>query len=460
MANQDSPKERALKLLNQALDTGIKGRNRSAVVQAIEVLEDKGRDLTDLTYQHLKVGTELVDPKRPGLMMRANKANSRWIYRYSWEGKQKEYHLGDYPATSVADARELWSGARAIRLKGESPHEHEQDQLSAANAVMTWGQLEQRYLELAEKNKRSWRDDMGILSRRIPKEWKTRPATSITKYDIGDAIKAAGIGLRDPAQETPREAEKLRTLLCSMFNLAMGNAGRMRTWLASDSPVIEGWINIPANPVEGTNLPNRTASTFSPETRHIRSFVSNLPTVIKHTDIHEVLLLQLLTNTRVSEVCDAPWAEFDLDESEWNITAERVKNGSAHKVMLSRQAIELLNRQADKHGTDGMVFESVGGGALRRDTVIRAVYKNRDALGVPAGFVSHSLRHYGQTWLASSKCPVEVRDRVSNHKPPSTMSSHYNAHTYDQEAAEWLQNLGDHVQALMTGNVVVLAEVR
>ena len=57
MAIQDSPKERALKLLNQALDTGIKGRNRSAVAQAIEVLEDKGRDLTDMTYQHMKVGT-------------------------------------------------------------------------------------------------------------------------------------------------------------------------------------------------------------------------------------------------------------------------------------------------------------------------------------------------------------------------------------------------------------------
>jgi integrase len=460
MAIQDSPKERALKLLNQALDTGIKGRNRQAVQQAIEVLEDKGRDLTDMAYQHMKVGTELVDPNRPGFMMRANKANNRWIYRYSWHGKQKEFHLGDYPATSVADARGLWSDARAIRLKGESPHEHYQGQRDSASNVMTFGQMEKRYLELAEKNKRSWRDDMGLLSRRIPKEWKGRPANSITKYDIGGVIQAAGVSMRCPTKQSPREAEKLRALLNSMFNLAMARGRRMRSWLASDSPVVEAWIDTPANPVEGTILANREASTFRPETRHIRSFVSNLPTVIKHTDIHETLLLQLLTNTRVSEVCYAPWSEFDLDTGEWNIPAERVKNGSAHKVMLSRQAIELLTRQATKHGTEGMVFKAVGGGVLNSDSVINAVSRNRDALGVPAGFVSHSLRHYGQTWLASSKCPVEVRDRVSNHKPPGTMSSHYNAHTYDQEAAEWLQNLGDHVQALVTGNVVVLAEVR
>ena len=115
MATPDSPKKRALVLLNQALDTGIKGRNRSVVLQAIEVLEDQGRDLTDMAYQHLKTGGELVDPKRPGFMMRANKGIKRWIYRYSWHGKQKEFHLGDYPATSVADARDLWSDTRTIR---------------------------------------------------------------------------------------------------------------------------------------------------------------------------------------------------------------------------------------------------------------------------------------------------------------------------------------------------------
>jgi integrase len=459
MANTDNPKDRALKLLNQALDTGIKGRNRSAVVQAIEVLEDKGRDLTDMAYQHMKAGSELIDPKRPGLMMRANKGNSRWVYRYSWHGKQKEFHLGDYPAISVADARELWSDARAIRLKGESPHEHYQSRQDSASNVMTFGQLEQRYLELAEKNKRSWRDDMGIISRRIPKEWKNRPANSITRYDIGGAIQAAGVSMKDHATPTPREAEKLRTLLNSMFNLAMARGRRMRSWLASDSPVVESWIDIPANPVEGTILANREASTFRPETRHIRSFVNSLDS-IKHADIREALLLQLLTNTRVSEVCDAPWAEFDLDAGEWAIPAERVKNGSAHTVMLSRQVIELLTRQADKHGTDGMVFKSTSGGILRSDTVSHAISNNRDALGVPGGFVSHSLRHYGQTWLASSKCPTEVRDRASNHKPPGTMSSHYNAHQYDQEAREWLQNLGDHVQSLMAGNVVILAEVQ
>jgi integrase len=177
-------------------------------------------------------------------------------------------------------------------------------------------------------------------------------------------------------------------------------------------------------------------------------------------DICQAVLLQLYTNTRINEACGAPWSEFDLDAGIWTIPPARVKNGLAHKVMLSRQAIELLEHQKARHGDGGLVFRSVTGNRLRSDAVSHAISKNRDVLGVPAGFVSHSLRHYGQTWLASSKCPVEVRDRVSNHKPPATMAAHYNAHQYDQEAREWLQSLADHVQGLMAGNVVVLSEVK
>lgn len=111
--------------------------------------------------------------------------------------------------------------------------------------------------------------------------------------------------MKDHATPTPREAEKIRTLLNSMFNLAMARGKRMRSWLASDSPVVEPWLDIVANPVEGTILANREPSTFRPETRHIRALVNNLDR-IEHDDIQQALLLQLYTNTRISEACNAP----------------------------------------------------------------------------------------------------------------------------------------------------------
>ena len=52
--------------------------------------------------------------------------------------------------------------------------------------------------------------------------------------------------------------------------------------------------------------------------------------------------LMLLTFVRTGELIGARWQEFDLDEAEWKIPAERTKSRREHLVPLSRQAIEVL----------------------------------------------------------------------------------------------------------------------
>ncbi len=99
---------------------------------------------------------------------------------------------------------------------------------------------------------------------------------------------------------------------------------------------------------------------------------------------------------------------------------------------------------------------------MRRDNVsthiAEQIKKNRKHLGVPDNFTTHSLRHTGQTLLASMRCPVEVRDRIANHKPneKTDMSARYNSHEYDEPAREWLQKMADQFDALSQSNVVEL----
>ena len=45
---------------------------------------------------------------------------------------------------------------------------------------------------------------------------------------------------------------------------------------------------------------------------------------------------------RPSEVSGARWAEIDLDEKLWTISAERMKVKREHIVPLSAQALEIL----------------------------------------------------------------------------------------------------------------------
>ena len=52
----------------------------------------------------------------------------------------------------------------------------------------------------------------------------------------------------------------------------------------------------------------------------------------------------MLTATRSGEVRGALWEEFDVDERQWCIAAERTKANAKHVVPLSRPALDLLER--------------------------------------------------------------------------------------------------------------------
>ncbi len=68
--------------------------------------------------------------------------------------------------------------------------------------------------------------------------------------------------------------------------------------------------------------------------------------IIKQSPASKInkLYVELLAHlfTRPSELRLAQWSEFNLQEAEWNIPANRMKMASAHWVPLSQQALKLL----------------------------------------------------------------------------------------------------------------------
>jgi integrase len=449
MAKKTAIKGEGLALLKEALALGFKGRNREVIQAAIDTLSDTTRDLTDIHYKNLKPGTKLLDKSRHGFMARALKSHTNFIYRHSWNGKQVELVLGRYPEMSLADARELWSALRALRLDGRNPTEALTRQVN--DTAFTWGQLTDKYIDLASENKRSWHQDKQLLDRSIPNSWANRTVISITNHDIGDLLNAK--------RDTPRDREKLRTLLNAIFNLAMARGKRMKSWLASESAVVEPLVLLPANPVEGTNLPERKPGTFIPEEKHVRALLENL-TCIPHPDTRNAILLQLYTNSRIGEIAGLEFEEIDLESQTWSLPSSKSKNGKHHKVALSEQAITIIREQVETQGEVGRLFRSPNGKPLRNSTVSTAMLKNRKQLGIPEGYSTHANRHFGQTILAKLGCPIEVRDRISNHTSPSTMSALYNHHQFDEEIRHWTNKLSNYIEALAKGNVIVIKETK
>ena len=64
----------------------------------------------------------------------------------------------------------------------------------------------------------------------------------------------------------------------------------------------------------------------------------------------------MLTAARLSEATGASWSEVNLEDRNWILPKERMKAGSIHKVPLSDQVLEILDRVRAQGDSDSLLF--------------------------------------------------------------------------------------------------------
>jgi integrase len=336
------------------------------------------------------------------------------------------------------------------------------DEIERPDTDMTIGWLVQTCLDkyvAVVKRPSSAATDTRLLNKHVLPHYADQP---VAAFDV-----ATVAAILSPLHaRAPREAEKLRAVLSTMFNVAAGRTRKINmldgTWLAPDYP----------NPVNGAQLPLRKAKSHKPARAELRDYLRGLDAL---GIAGPALRLQIQTFARISEITELPWSEIDLNEAVWTLPAARAKNDRQHRVMLSSQSVALL--RAIRAGSDSpWVFPRGSDPTLAMGSayIQRILSTNREALGVTApeldpetgktsvaGFTTHSVRHAGLTWLQASGAGRDVRDRVSNHAPPGDGADHiYAGASLDQPAREWTQRWADHLTSLEAENVVQLGEVR
>jgi integrase len=184
----------------------------------------------------------------------------------------------------------------------------------------------------------------------------------------------------------------------------------------------------------------------------LRVFLRKLPTAAMSADTRDILHLQLLTASRKGEVCDLEWCDVNLKSRVWTLPAEKAKNKETHRVMLSDQAVALLEARM---GRRGYVFASRAKcGHIRGDSVNETLSRCMKDFKL-AHFTPHALRHTAITGLSIQGCPEVVIARIANHKR-TTITSRYDSNTFDEEASKWLQTWADHLDEIAADNVEVL----
>jgi integrase len=280
-----------------------------------------------------------------GLWLIVGKDGSkRWIFAWERDGKRREMGLGSTTAVSLTSARSKALTAREQLADGKDPIV-ERDAAIARAAVIPpvevplFGTFADEIIDALEdgwknaKHRQQWRNTLRIHAKRLSK----MRVDAITTDDV-IAV------LRPIWQRIPETAGRLR-----------GRIERVLDAARAKKLIVGPWEN-PAR-WKG-NLVHFLPQRARLKTGHHAAMpFSDLPDFI--IELHKragpaarALELTILCATRTSETLQMKWEEVDLEEGIWIIPAARMKMGIEHRVPLSKQAIALLERQAQGSAPD------------------------------------------------------------------------------------------------------------
>lgn len=284
--------------------------------------------------------------------------------------------------------------------------------------------LAKEYSERHAKKKRSGREDVRLLNGSPHKKktgkrphvplvtrWGSRRLTEIKRRDVRDL-------LEEIAERAPIMANRTLALVRKMFNFAIE-----REWIES-------------NPCHMVKRPAperpRQRVLSEEEIRHVWNALAP-----EHPITAALFKLRLLTAQRGGEVHGTAWSEIDLVSRWWMIPPERSKNGLAHRVPLSPQAVRILKglrSEAEKDAT--WVFPSTRKTGPHINHAQKAIERIVERSGVE--FRRHDLRRTSASLMVGGGVPRLVVSKILNHVE-SGVTAVYDRHSYDAEKREALE---------------------
>jgi integrase len=111
----------------------------------------------------------------------------------------------------------------------------------------------------------------------------------------------------------------------------------------------------------------------------------------------------ILNANRTTEVLDATWDEFDLEEGIWSIPARRMKGRERHNIPLSKQSIALIKQQQKLRMGDFVFPNRSNGNSLSQagmSSVLKRMFKNKEWRDRYGELITvHGFRGTFKTWV-------------------------------------------------------------
>ena len=152
-------------------------------------------------------------------------------------------------------------------------------------------------------------------------------------------------------------------------------------------------------------------------------------------------------------------SELDREAKEWNLPISRSKTKRPLNVPLTDRMMQLIGPPVE----DYIFKASSKSGHTTASGAFQSLSRHCESLGMEA-VGTHTLRRTFITNMARLGVPIEIRNRLTNHKDPS-IDALYNQHDYLQERrtalCKWdrkLTSILEHAEAAST-NVIHIDRV-
>lgn len=375
---------------------------------------------------------------RNGLFLLVNPTGSKlWRWRYRVLGREKLMAFGEYPFIGLSHARELQLAARKELVGGADPMAERKAAAEAKrNEIRTRERETQRSFE---KIAHSWWEWWSIgksprhadtVMRRLKAD--VFPALGHKFIDTVTAADVRELMLRIERRDARDVAKRAHESTGQIFRFAIARGIATRNPAAEFKPrdiLAEARIQNFAR-VDPTELPKLLAK--------MDAYNGDAVTRL-------AMRLMAYTFVRTSELIEAPWSEFNLDESRWVIPAGRMKMDTPHIVPLAHQAVEVLRALKLLTGNGRLVFPGARDKKrpISNNTILYALYR----LGYQNRMTGHGFRGLASTVLHENGFEEAHIELQLAHMKRNKIAAAYNHAKYLNQRAHLMQWWADYLDA-------------
>lgn len=389
--------------------------------------------LTVAKIRGLEPGKELGDGRNLWVIA-SRSGRKRFEFRYTINGRRRFMGLGPWPEVTLTEARDKAYAARRQLHEGTDPlaEKTERKQLVIHTFREVAEEAVSRFAKAwtGPKQEPQWRSSLERYAYPILGEMDV---AGITPGHVRDVL--------EPIWHTKAPtAERVQNRIERILDFAT-----VQNWRRGDNPArLKGNLEHLLGRKESVEkhfpaLPHQEIAAFLVELRKRSGIAAR------------ALEFAILTASRTNETTNARWSEIDLGKATWSIPIERMKGGKhAHRVPLSRQAVELLRGLPRDCVADYVFIGAEPGKPVVPD--LRRVLVRLKRTDV----TTHGFRSTFRDWIAErTSYPDALAEKALAHKDTNKIQAAYRRTDMFEKRIPVMQEWADYCDGIVGREIVV-----